>query len=351
MGSASVRGAGAALLAFAIFATHDVLIKMLGGGYSAFQIVFFSVLFSFPLATIMLMRDADEGTLIPRHPWWMAVRTAASVITAACAFYAFSVLPLAQVYAILFAAPLVITVLSIPMLGEVVRLRRWLAVLAGLAGVVVVLRPGGGDAALGAGHAAALAAACLGAFASVVVRKIGRAERSVVLLLYPLVANFVVMGALLPFVYRPMPLGDLGLLAAVAVLSLVATVLLIGAYRSTPAGVIAPMQYSQIVWATLFGALFFEESPDAYTALGAAIIIGSGLYILFREGREGESSNQPNLRNRSRIGTPGAPRISGFMAGEGPERGPMSVPAEAGLRGAPGRAGRLAPALPPGPAD
>ena len=348
MGSATLRGAGAGLLAFALFATHDVLIKLLGDGYSPFQIVFFSVLFSFPLATILLMRDVQEGTLIPRHPWWVGLRTAATVVVGACAFYAFSTLPLAEVYAILFAAPLLITVLAIPMLGEAVGPRRWLAVTAGLIGVVVVLRPGAG-AGLDLGHAAALAAACLGAFASVVVRKIGREERPVVLLLYPLVANFLVMGAMLPVVYRPMPLPDLGLMAAMAALSLAATMLLIRAYREAPAGVVAPMQYSQIVWATVFGLVLFDEAPDGFTALGAAIIIGSGLYILFRESRMGAATKRPTLENRSRIGTPGAPRVSGFLHPR--EAAARHVPPEAGLRGAPGRAGRHAPPLPPGPAE
>ena len=155
--SANARGALLALLAFGIFATHDVFIKVLGSSYSPVQIVFFSVLLSFPLTTMMLMRDAQPGTLLPRHPGWMALRTAASVLTAISAFYAFSVLPLAQVYAIIFASPLLITVLAIPVLGEVVRLRRWLAVLVGLAGVIVVLRPGSTE--LGLGHLAALAAA------------------------------------------------------------------------------------------------------------------------------------------------------------------------------------------------
>ena len=349
MGGGAGRGALTALLAFALFASHDVLVKTLGDGYSAFQIVFFSVLFSFPLTTIMLMRDAAEASLFPRHPGWMVARTVASVITGACAFYAFSVLPLAQVYAILFAAPLIITMLSVPLLGEVVGPHRWLAVLAGLVGVVVVLRPGGGDAALGLGHAAALGAACLGAFASVVVRKIGRDERPVVLLLYPLVANFVVMGAAMPFVYRPVPLADLGLLAAVAALSLAATMLLIQAYRAAPAGLVAPMQYSQIVWATLFGVLFFDEAPDGFTALGAGIIIGSGLYILFREARPGASANRPTLENRSRIGTPAAFRVSGFLHPRVSAAERMAP--EAGLRGAPGRAGRHAPPLPPGRAE
>src|SRR6056297_1778793 len=155
--SGNAKGALLALLAFGIFSTHDVAVKILGGIYSPFQIVFFSVLLSFPLAMVMLMRDARPGTLVPAHPWWLAVRTVAAVITGVSAFYAFSVLPLAQTYAILFATPLLITILAIPVLGEVVRLRRWLAVLVGLAGVLVVLRPGQTD--LSPGHLAALVAA------------------------------------------------------------------------------------------------------------------------------------------------------------------------------------------------
>ncbi|MEM7491241.1 MAG: DMT family transporter [Pseudomonadota bacterium] len=300
-----------ALAAFGLFATHDVAVKMLGGGYAVFQIVFFSVLFTFPLVVFMLLRDEEAGTLKPRHPWWAALRTASAVITGFSAFYAFSVLPLAQVYAILFAAPLVITVLSIPVLGEKVGLHRGGAVVVGLVGVMVVLRPGGVE--LGLGHGAALTAAFFGALASVIVRKIGREERSAVLMLYPMVANFVVMGALLPLVYRPMPLGDLGLWALMASLAFLATLALISAYRRTEAVLVAPMQYSQILWAALYGWLFFDEGIDAGTALGAGIIIASGLYIVLREGR-GRSKNAPVLRTRSRPETGTAPRVSPMLS-------------------------------------
>ena len=338
----AARGALLGLLAFALYATHDAVVKALGGGYSPFQIVFFSVLLSFPLATIMLMRDVTEGTLRPVHPWWTGFRTLASVVTAASAFYAFATLPLAQVYAILFAQPLIITVLAIPMLGEQVRLRRGLAVLAGLIGVVIVLRPWGGTE-FALGHLTALAAAATGAFASVVVRKIGADERPLVLLLYPMVANFVLMGALMPLVYRPMAPADLGLVACVAGLGFTATLLVITAYRSAPAGVVAPMQYSQIVWASIFGALFFGERLDGATVLGAGIVIASGLYILFRESRVSET--RPALNTRTRIGTPGTPRVSGFVAGdvrgarEGGDTG-AGWAEHGGLRGMPGRSGR-----------
>lgn len=307
----NARGALLALLAFGIFSTHDVIIKVLGASYAPVQIVFFSVLLSFPLATLMLMRDAAPSTLIPRHPWWLALRTVAVVATGISAFYAFSVLPLAQVYAIIFASPLVITVLAIPILGEVVRFRRWLAVLVGLVGVLVVLRPGTTDLTLG--HAAAGVTAVGGSIAAVVVRKVGEDERPVVMLLYPMMANLTVMAVLLPFVYVPVPIEHLGLFALVALGAWMAGRLIISAYQAGEAAIIAPMQYSQIIWASLYGFFFFDEVIDVPTALGTAIIIASGLYIVLRESRSGASENTPVLRSRSRPETGTVPRASLYM--------------------------------------
>ena len=317
--SPNAKGALLALAAFGIFSTHDVIVKVLGGIYSPFQIVFFSVLLSFPLAMVMLIRDAVPGTLVPKHPWWLALRTGAAVITGVSAFYAFSVLPLAQTYAILFASPLLITVLAIPVLGETVRLRRWLAVIVGLIGVLVVLRPGQTELSLG--HAAALAAAIGGSVASIIVRKIGSEERPVVMLLYPMMMNFLLMACALPFVYKPMPIEHLGLLAIIATFAWIASRLVISAYQAGEAAIIAPMQYSQIVWATLFGMFFFEETIDMATGIGAGIIIASGMYIVLRESR-GTSENTPVLRTRSRSETATTPRVSLFMrfAGKTPPR-------------------------------
>lgn len=303
----TAKGALLALVAFGIFATHDVVVKYLGGVYAPFQIVFFSTLMGFPLVTLMLIGDRTDGNLRPHHPGWTALRTGAAVVTGVSAFYAFATLPLAQVYAILFAAPLLITILAIPILGEKVRLRRWAAVIVGLIGVLIVLRPGEVELALG--HLAAITSATTGACASIVVRKIGSAERSAVLLLYPMLANFLCMGAALPFVYRPMPLLHLAGLALISLMAFVAMLCLIAAYRRAEAVIVAPMQYSQILWATAYGYLLFDEMPDRTTALGAAIIIASGLYIVFRESRLG-SSRTPVLHTRSRAETGTLPRVS-----------------------------------------
>lgn len=309
--SGNTQGALFALLAFAIFSTHDVIVKFLGADYSPFQIVFFSVLFGFPLVTFMLIGDASSGNLRPRHPWWMLLRTVATTITGVCVFYAFSVLPLAQVYAILFSMPLLITILSIPVLGERVRLRRWVAVIIGLGGVLVVLRPGATELTLG--HAAALIAAVGGALASIIVRKIGREERDAVLLLFPMLANFVFMGAALPFVYQPMPLLHLGGIGVMSIMAFIGSALVIRAYKSGEAVIVAPMQYSQIIWATVFGIMLFGETIDAATALGALVIIGSGVYIVLRESRSATSENTPVLRNRSRVETGTSLRVGPFI--------------------------------------
>lgn len=302
----NLRGAALGLAAFAVFSTHDVIVKVLGGSYATFQIIFFSVLLSFPLVMLMLMRDTTRATLIPVHPWWSALRTAAAIVTGSSVFYAFSVLPLAQVYAILFAMPLLITVLSIPILGERVGGHRWAAVAMGLVGVLVVLRPGTQDFTLG--HAAALTAAICGALASVIVRKIGRDERSAVLLLYPMMANFVLMASILPFVYEPMPIEHLGLLALISVLAFSGGLLVIAAYKAADAATVAPMQYSQIVWASGFGFLFFGEVLDLGTMIGAAIVICSGLYIVLRETFGGRSENRPMTSSRQRPETGTSPR-------------------------------------------
>ena len=311
--SGTTRGIGFALLAFAIYSGHDAIIKILGANYSAFQLVWFTVLMSFPLTSVILIRDTRPGTLRPVHPWCMLVRTLASVVAAGCGFYAFSVLPMADVYAILFATPLLITVLSIPILGEKVRLRRWLAVLVGLAGVAVVLQPGKSE--LSMGHFAAMGGAACGALASVIVRKIGREERNVVMLIYPLIANFVLMGGLmaLPGNFAEVPLPHMGGFFAVAALSTVAMLLMIAAYSNAEAALIAPMQYSQILWATFYGWLLFNELPGMNTAAGSVLIIGSGLYIVFRESRPGSASIQPVLRTRNRTGTPAALRVGPLM--------------------------------------
>jgi len=304
----NLKGALLGLSAMAIYATHDAVVKHLGSYYSAIQIVFFAALLSFPLISMILLNDKREGHLRPIHPWWVTARAAATVINGVSSFYAFGHLPLAQVYPILFATPLFITILSIPVLGEHVGYHRWAAVVVGLIGVLIVVRPG--QAALSLGHAAALMAALSGAFAAVAVRRIGRTERSVVLLLSPLVGNVLAMAVALPFVWQPLQVEDLGLMAVVACFGLFAAFLSILAYRAGEAAIVAPMQYSQILWAVFFGWVLFGERPGMMTLIGASVVIASGIYIVFREATANVSENTPVLRSRGRVEMVSTPRSS-----------------------------------------
>ena len=306
----NLSGALLSLAAFGLYATNDVIVKYLGSnaGYHPFQTIFFSGLMAFPLMTLVMMSDRSDGNLRPKMPFWTLTRSVLTVVNALTGFYAFSVLPLSQAYPIFFAMPMLVTLFAIPMLGERVGLHRGLAVAVGLVGVVIVVRPG--SASFGAGHVAALTAATLGAVNSVLVRKTGQAERSAVIMLYPMIANFLVAGAALPFVYKPMPITHLGLVAAMAVLGLTASMLAIMAYRRAAAVIVAPMQYSQIIWATIFGAVFFNESHDLITALGTAVIIASGIYIVLREDKPRVSRHRPVLETRSRLDFGLSPRLS-----------------------------------------
>jgi S-adenosylmethionine uptake transporter len=117
----------------------------------------------------------------------------------------------------------------------------------------------------------------------------------------------------MPFVYVPMSVTDLGLTAVMAFLGILGALGIIAAYRTAPAVIVAPMQYSQIIWAALYGWLLFDEAVDLYTALGSSIIIASGIYIVLREGTPSVSQNQPVLQSRTRMDTGTQPRISSWL--------------------------------------
>lgn len=308
------RGFGLAVLAFALFASHDAIIKSIGHQYSVFQIIFFAMLFSFLPLTVHMMADRNIDNFRPHHPWLLLIRTLCNLTAMSCAFYAFTVLPMAEVYALLFATPLLVTILSVPLLGEVVRLQRWIAVIVGLIGVVVVIRPGTSE--LTFGHLTAITAASASSLSNIITRKVSSDERSAVLILIPMIASVLVMASLLPTVYKPVELPHLAAMACIGLLGAFAQFSIIGAYRVAPAVFVAPVQYSQIIWATIFGLLFFDETPDKWVGIGAGIIIASGVFIVWRESRSNVSRQSPVLRTSN-------PRIDA-----GPSPKPKGLPAE-----------------------
>ncbi|MCB6179360.1 DMT family transporter [Rhodobacter sp. Har01] len=276
-------GAGLGLLAFGCFAVYDISVKFLGGGYHPFQIMAAAGLMSLPLLALYARLSPEPGNLRPRRPGWMALRAAAVTVNGVLATYAFANLPLAQCYAIFFTMPLFIAALSVPLLGERIDLVRGLAILLGLAGVLIALDPE--SAALQWGHAAALGGAAVGALNYVIIRKMGGVERTATLLIWPLVVQFLVVAATMPFVFRPMPVADLAVAAVMAVAVVVGMLLVIAAYHRAPAIVVAPMQYSQIAWAAVFGALLFDEAMGPRTLLGTGLIAVAGILVVARQDR------------------------------------------------------------------
>ena len=292
--NANLQGLLLSLAGFAIYSTHDVFIKFLGAFYSPFQILFFSVLFSFPLVNLFMVGNVRTGSLWPHHPVQMSLRVLATSVSGFCAFYAFSVLPLPQTYALLFLTPIFITLLSIPVLGERVGIHRGVSVFVGFIGVLIVLQPA--TSTLTLGHLSGIMAAIGASVNSLITRKIGQKEKTAVMLLYPLFGNFILMGLFLPFVYVPMPATHIGVIALVSLLGFLAMFCIIGAYKASNASVIAPMQYSQILWAGFYGVLLFHDDITMSFITGASLIIASGLYIVKREWKQTKSL-QPVLGN------------------------------------------------------
>ena len=302
-----IQGSLYALSGFAVFALHDATIKSLSE-YSIFQIIFFAVLFSYVPFSFSLAADKRARNLRPVNPGWLLVRTLCMVGATASVFFAFRSLPLTQAYALLFATPIFITVLAIPILGETVRLLRWIAIGLGMIGVLIVLQPTGEQ--LGYGHLAALVAVACSSLTATITRRIGSSERSATLILYPLLANIVVAASTLYFVYRPMPFVDLAKMAGIGMLAMLGQYLIITAYRSAPAAFVAPFQYSQMLWAIFYGYFWFGEIPKSNVYLGASVIILAGLLIVWRESSTGVSANRPFLKTRNIRAVSAAPMRS-----------------------------------------
>lgn len=281
--SPNLTGAGLGFLAFGAYAAYDISAKVMGASYHPFQIVAAAGLMLFPLLLLHLLFDREPGPLRPARPGLMALRTVATIINFLCGVSAFTLMPLAEAYVIFFTMPLLIAVLAVPLLGERIDPVRGLAVLVGLGGVVISLDPRA--TALGWGHVLAATGAVFGALNSLIIRKTGAVERTATMVIWPMLGLFAVVAAAMPLVYRPMALADVGLAGFMAAAQMAGLMILVTAYRRAPAIVIAPMQYSQILWAALLGAVLFDESMSARTLAGVAIIAAAGPVIVARQDR------------------------------------------------------------------
>jgi drug/metabolite transporter (DMT)-like permease len=275
------RGIAMALVAYAAFSTADALLKLTSGGFSVFQIALFMAFFAMLPVLATTIGRGGLKSIVPRN---LGLVTLRGMLTACCgmlAWNAFAVLPMAEVYALLFAAPMLVTAFSAVLLGETVGWRRWSATFVGFIGVVVMIDPR--FSGFGLGHLMAGLAAVAGALSFVILKKIGAAEKSAAVLFSVL---FWIMAACLPPAVAawvwPTP-GELGVMAAAGLLFGVGQAGLVFATREAPAVVVAPFQYSQMIWAVVFGLLVFGDVPTANLFVGLAIVVACGLFIVYRE--------------------------------------------------------------------
>ena len=292
------------LLSLVVFAGMITCIKFVGQAVPVGEIVFFRSAFAIPVIIVwlILQHDLRDGlsTANPMgHVWRGLIGTAAM----AAGFTALGLLPLPDARAISYAAPLIVVVLAAIFLGERIRLFRISAVLIGFVGVLIILAPrlslGNLTGAQSLGAVVALLGAILMAFAQIAARRLVRTEKTPTIVFY-----FSAFAALLSLVSIPfgwvMPSVEvLILLILSGLLGGIGQILLTSSYRFAPTGVIAPFEYVSMLLALGIGFLAFDEIPSRQTIIGAAIIITSGLVIIFRERQLGLSRSKSRSTARS----------------------------------------------------
>jgi len=268
----------------------DAIVKKLATGhggsetYTVGQIAFLR--YSLGLCMMVGFAAAAEGgvgSLKTRRLGGHLLRSLCGFASLSGFVYAFGNMPLADVIAIGFSAPIFITALSVPLLGESVGIRRWSAVLVGFVGVLVMVRPGTGlfqQTAL-----IALVSTFFYGLAMIFIRGLGRTEGTGPIAFYYSLTCTALAGASLPFLWVTPSLGDLLLLVAIGLIGGCGQIFVTTAFRIAPAAVIAPFDYATMIYGAALGFVFWGEIPDRLLVAGAVIVVASGLYILHRETR------------------------------------------------------------------
>ena len=271
------------VIGVACLGANDAIAKMLTASYSPLQILFLRNLIALPFTMLIAAFMGGPSALRSYRPLAHLLRGALWVGATMMFFTSFMHLDLAEATALIFVAPFFITLISAVFLGEHVGWRRWLAVLAGFLGVVVIVRPGGATFQLIS--LLPVATALVYALLMLSARWVDPRESVWTLLVYLTGAGALLSALIVPLVWVPIRGEDLWLFAGIAIFGTVGMTLMTQAFRLAPAVVVAPLDYTGLVWATLFGWLIWRESPDVMTLCGAAIIIASGIFSIFREKR------------------------------------------------------------------
>ncbi len=281
-GSANV-GAGIALMlvSVALFVVMDGLVKHLTASYPVAQVIFFRNLLAFVPIIPMIARDGGIKSLKTAHPIGHMLRAAIGLGSMTLMFFAYKLLPLTDAITIAFAAPLMMTALSVPLLKESVGWRRWAAVAVGFVGVVVAVGPGSGT--FQPAVLLPLAGAFGYAMVMIIIRRLSESETSASIVFYFKLFGAVVSGVLMPFQWVTPNVADLGLLILVGLTGGVAQLAMTYGLKYSPVSILAPFEYTALVWGLMLDVLVWSLWPSTQTLIGAAIISAAGLYIVHRE--------------------------------------------------------------------
>lgn len=277
------RGIGLRVGGVSCFATMMAALKYgTAHGVGAGEILFYRNLFSLPTIALWVALSGGVAAVRTRRPLAHATRSVLGLMVMFCTFLALSMLPLAEATVISFSAPLFATMLSAILLGEKVLWHRWAAIAVGMAGVLIVVRPGA-SALPALGIVVAVAAALGTGFVTITLRQIGGTEAATATVFWFNLACVVVTAVPMPLLYHAHSADVWVALILGGLLGGAAQIMMTAAVRYAPVSALAPFDYLQIIWAMLWGLLLFGTFPAASSVVGGLLIGSAGCYVIWRE--------------------------------------------------------------------
>lgn len=282
-------GIGLMCLTVAVFACLDTTAKYLGNLMDPLEVAWARYTSAFVLTLFVSNPVTHPGLMRTRRPVLQVVRASLLVASTVLNFFALRFLQLDEALSIIFTFPFIVAIASGPILGEWLGWRRWTAICVGFGGVLLITRPGFGGFNPGAVLSVA-SVICYGLYA-VLTRVASRVDSNQTSLFYNNAIGALVMLPVIPFVWTTPSSWTVALmLVGIGALGSIGHFFLISGHKLAPASVLSPFIYTQLVWVVILGYLVFDHVPNQLTMVGAAIVIGSGLYLLYRERQVGKST-------------------------------------------------------------
>jgi drug/metabolite transporter (DMT)-like permease len=285
------------LFAVAVFSVMDALLKLLAAHYEPLQVAFLRGVTSMPFVLLSVLLRGRAARLRIVNLRLHLFRGALAVLMLGSFVFAVRESSLATTYSIFMCAPLVVAALSAPMLGERVGRAQWMAISVGLAGVLLMLRPSGGDW-VSAGSLGAVVAALCYSLAVITLRVLARTDTTESMVFWFTVMMAVGAGLLSIPGWRPLQFPDWPLMVGLGVAGSLGQHFITEAFRNAPVSVVTPLEYTALVWGVVLDFSIWHVLPDAATLLGGAVVVGAGLYVIRREARLRRSASPVTARHR-----------------------------------------------------